>query len=218
MIDISAYDYAFIDSITAHSLCELFSISSISLIKPKPIWGFNEKHSTPIMHQILIDLQITDHSKLFCSLLIIMLSQHDIILGKTWMNHHGVLLNMSADELHFLPKRCDYLRAPIAVFTVKDVPEVNLSPGPWRTTTPSKTSASSVKVSAVKTSSVKQPSGKPSLLYLSPLQWPDWQYFWWNSNFLWGNKTSLCALSDAWEPLFSEMSYRSYWIETKIAY
>ena len=56
LIVTDAYDYAFIDSIAAHSLCKLFLILSILLIKLKLIWGFNEKHSTPITYQILIDL------------------------------------------------------------------------------------------------------------------------------------------------------------------
>ena len=42
------------------------------------------------------------------------------------MNHHRVLLNISADELHFLPERYDHLRAPTVILTVKDVSEVNL--------------------------------------------------------------------------------------------
>ena len=50
LIDTDAHDYAFIDSIAAHSLCKLFLISPILLIKSKPIWGYNEKHSIPIMH------------------------------------------------------------------------------------------------------------------------------------------------------------------------
>ena len=37
LIDTDAHDYAFIDSIAAHSLCELFFISPILLTKSKPI-------------------------------------------------------------------------------------------------------------------------------------------------------------------------------------
>ena len=218
VINISYKIQAFIDSIAAHSLFKLFLILSISLIKPKLIWGFNEKHDTSIMHQILIGLWVTDHFKLSCSLLIIMLSQHNLILEKIWMNHHRVLLNMSADELHFLLGRCDHSKVSTAVLSAKNVSEVNLSSGYKRTATPLKTLISSVKVSSVKTFPVKWPSGKPSLSYLPPSQWPDWQYFWQNSNFLWENKTSLCALLDAQKPLFSDTSYINHWTEIKIAY
>ena len=164
MIDTDAYDYAFIDFIAAHSLGKLFSISLILLIKSKLIWEFNEKHDMSIMHQILIDLQVTDYSELFNSLLIIILSQHDIILEKIWMNCHEILLNMSADKLYFLLRRCDYLWVSTAVLSVKDVSEVNLFLSHWCITTLSKTS-----VSSVKTSPVKWPSGKPSLSYIFPL-------------------------------------------------
>jgi hypothetical protein len=40
--------------------------------------------------------------------LIIRLGQHPIILGKTWLNTHGVLLDMLHDKLSFRPDRCDY--------------------------------------------------------------------------------------------------------------
>ena len=156
---------------------------------------------------------MTDHFKLFCPLLIITLGQHDVILGKTWMNRHRVLLDMSTDELRFLLGRCDHLEAPSAVTTFKDVPEVNLSPGHRRTATPSKASVSSVKPSLV-----KLPTGKSSLSYLSPSQRSDWQYFWWNPNFFRGDETSLCTLSVAWEPLFLATSNGSHWAETEIAY
>ena len=173
LIDISAHDYAFIDSIAAYSLCELFSILSILLIKSKLIQGFNEKHNTSIMHQILIGLQVIDHFKLFCSLLIITLSQHNIILKKIWINCHRILLNMSVNELYFLLRRCDHLRVSTVISTVKDVSKVNLFSGYQRIATPSKTSVSSIKVSSVKVSSVKissvkHSSDKPSLSYLPP--------------------------------------------------
>ena len=45
------------------------------------------------------------------------------------MNCHRVLLNMSADKLHFLPKRCDYLKVSTVILTVKNVPKVNLFSG-----------------------------------------------------------------------------------------
>ena len=85
---------------------------------------------------------------------------------------------MSADELYFLLRRCDYLRAPTVVLSAKDIPEVNLSLSHWCVTIPFKTSVSLVKVPSVKTFPVKWPLDKLSLLYLPPLQWPDWQYFW----------------------------------------
>ena len=73
LINTDAHDYAFIDSIAAHSLCKLFSILSILLIKSKLIQGLNREHSTSITHQILISLQIINYFKLFCLLLIITL-------------------------------------------------------------------------------------------------------------------------------------------------
>ena len=154
MINISAHDYAFIDFIVTHSLCKLFLISSILLIKSKLIWKFNEKHSTSITHQIMIGLWVTDHFKLFCLLLIIMLSQHDLILKKIWMNCHRVLLNISVNELHFLLRRCDHSEVFTAVLPVKNLLKVNLSLSHWRITMLFKTLVSLIKIFSVKISSV----------------------------------------------------------------
>ena len=45
------------------------------------------------------------------------------------MNCHGVLLNMSADKLYFLLRRCDHLRVSTVILSAKDVSKVNLSLG-----------------------------------------------------------------------------------------
>ena len=42
------------------------------------------------------------------------------------MNHYRVLLNMSADKLHFLSKRYNHSEAFLMIFTVENIFKVNL--------------------------------------------------------------------------------------------
>ncbi|SLM33947.1 hypothetical protein LPUS_02578 [Lasallia pustulata] len=43
-------------------------------------------------------------------MLLTKLGLHRIILGKPWLNQHGVILDMKDDQLNFPPGRCDQLR------------------------------------------------------------------------------------------------------------
>ncbi|SLM36861.1 Reverse transcriptase domain [Lasallia pustulata] len=45
-------------------------------------------------------------------MLITPLGQHPIILGKPWLNRHGVVLDMKLDSLIFVPGRCSHFGAP----------------------------------------------------------------------------------------------------------
>lgn len=112
LIDTGATGYAFIDESTAHSVCELLDISPVALQKPKALRGFDGKLVPSITHAIYPTLQVQDHIETTCPLLITNLGQHPIILGKPWLNRHGVLLDMKTNELIFIPERCSHYGAP----------------------------------------------------------------------------------------------------------
>ena len=95
LIDTGATGYVFIDESTAHSVCELLDIFPVALRKPKSLRGFDGKLVPSITHAIYPTLQVQDHFETTCPLLITNLGQHPIILGKPWLNRHGVLLDMS---------------------------------------------------------------------------------------------------------------------------
>ena len=87
LVDTDATGYAFIDEMTAHIICENLRISPISLLKPKPVKGFDEhlvKRS--ITHAIYLSLTVQDHLELTAPMLITPLRQHPVILGKPWLN------------------------------------------------------------------------------------------------------------------------------------
>ena len=83
LVDTDATEYAFIDEMTAHIICENLEISPIPLLKLKLVKGF-DGHLVKqlITHAIYSGLTVQDHSELTASMLITLLRQHPIILGK----------------------------------------------------------------------------------------------------------------------------------------
>ena len=112
LVNTNATEYAFIDEITAHIICENLEISLISLLKPKPVKGFNEHLAKwLITHAIYSDLTVQDYSELTASMLITSLRQHLIILEKPWLNWHRVILDMKLNSLLFVLSWCSYFEA-----------------------------------------------------------------------------------------------------------
>ena len=79
------------------------------MLRPKPIRGYDGKLcEKPISHAIYPNLLVQNHFERLAPLLITPLGQHSMILGKTWLNTHGVLIDMLDDKLIFDPKRCQH--------------------------------------------------------------------------------------------------------------
>ena len=84
LIDTEAADYSFIDELIAQNVCDHLQIESLSLIKLKSIRKFDDHYAKKfITHAIYSNLTIQDHMKRFVFMLIIQLSQHQMILEKT---------------------------------------------------------------------------------------------------------------------------------------
>ena len=86
----------------------MLGMESVPLLKPKSLTGFDGRHAPPIIHAIYLKLTIGLHSELTAFLLITDLGSHPIILGKSWMNRHGVILDMAYDKLIFKSFRCSH--------------------------------------------------------------------------------------------------------------
>ena len=83
LIDIDAFEYAFINEKTAQKVCHKLELISISLSRFKRIFNFEKTKIKSITHQILLKMTIQNHSKLFASLFIIRIKQHSLILNKS---------------------------------------------------------------------------------------------------------------------------------------
>jgi len=84
LVDTEAADYSFIDELIAQNVCDHLQIEPLSLIKPKPIRGFDGHYAKKlIIHAIYPNLTVQDHMKRSAPMLITRLDQHQMILGKT---------------------------------------------------------------------------------------------------------------------------------------
>ncbi len=102
LIDIEAADYSFIDELIAQNVCDHLQIKSLTLIKAKSIREFDDHYAKKLItHAIYLNLTVQDHTIDTASMLITRLSQHQIILEKTWMNKIDLVIDMQINSLWF---------------------------------------------------------------------------------------------------------------------
>ena len=131
LVDTGATGYAFIDEETAQIVCYNLGIEPLPLLKPRSLKGFDGNlASTLVTHAIYPNLTVHDHSESTAPMLITKLGSHPIILGKPWMNAHGVMLDMKYDRLVFKLGRCSHFGAPIANPVVPKAPKIPASAPP----------------------------------------------------------------------------------------
>ncbi len=62
LIDIEAVDYSFIDEVIAQIVYDQLQIESLTLIKAKSIWEFDDHYAKKlIIHVIYLNLTVQDH-------------------------------------------------------------------------------------------------------------------------------------------------------------
>ena len=108
LLNTGATGIAFIDLEMARHVCDVLKISFIQLAKPKPIREFNGKPVSLITYAIYLTLTVQGNTKSLAFFLITKLGQHLLILGKSWIWKHGVVLDMSCDKLAFWPRHCQH--------------------------------------------------------------------------------------------------------------
>ena len=102
--------YTMIDEALIKIICEQFQIASIFLSAFRPLRDYNGQIvSKPITHVIYFTLKINGHAKQTCSILIVSLNNYRIIINKSWMNRHEIILNMLYDRIVFKSNRCKHL-------------------------------------------------------------------------------------------------------------
>ncbi len=102
LIDIEAADYSFINEVIAQIVCDQLQIKSLTLIKAKSIWEFDDHYAKKlIIHVIYLNLTVQDYTIDTAFMLITWLNQHQMILEKTWMNKINLVIDMQIDFLQF---------------------------------------------------------------------------------------------------------------------
>ncbi len=100
LIDTEAADYSFIDEVIAQIVCDQLQIKSLTLIKAKSIWEFDDHYAKKLIDYVIYsNLTIQDHTVDIASMLITRLEQHQMILEKTWMNKTNLVIDMWIDSL-----------------------------------------------------------------------------------------------------------------------
>ncbi len=122
LIDTEAADYSFIDELIAQNVCDHLQIESLSLIKLKSIRRFDDHYAKKLItHAIYSNLTVQDHMKRFVFMLIIRLSQHQMILEKTWMNKIKVTIDMRDDRLQFPDSKTHIDASSISLSVIKKI-------------------------------------------------------------------------------------------------
>ncbi len=115
LIDSDFAVYTLIHDKLVDKVCQKLEIQSISLVKKKLIWDYDEKLARKtITHKILLNLTIESHKKLTMSMLIVDIKHHEAILSKLWMNKNEILLNIRHDTIVF----SDQLDTSISIFSI----------------------------------------------------------------------------------------------------
>ena len=104
--------YTVIDEVLIKIICEQLQIAFIPLSAFRPLRGYNEQIAfKSITHVIYFTLKVNEHAEQTCSMLIVLLNNHRIIIGKSWMNRHEVILNILYDRIVFKSNRCKHFGA-----------------------------------------------------------------------------------------------------------
>ncbi len=102
LIDIEAADYSFINEVITQIVCDQLQIKSLTLIKAKSIWEFNDHYAKKLItHVIYLNLTVQNHTIEIASMLITQLDQHQMILEKIWMNKINLVIDMQINFLWF---------------------------------------------------------------------------------------------------------------------
>jgi hypothetical protein len=94
LIDTGANGYAFIDSRFIGKVSErLPDVKLEPLPIPCGVRGFDGKQGTPITHFVRLTLDIDGRHLTRIPFLVVGLGEHDMILGRKWASHRGLLID-----------------------------------------------------------------------------------------------------------------------------
>ena len=83
LIDIDAFDYAFVHFNLIDQICNYLNFESISFSKSKRLRDYDDVISFTVTHVIYFNIQIKKHKQFIVSMFIADLEDHEIILSKS---------------------------------------------------------------------------------------------------------------------------------------
>ena len=128
LINIDITEYTFIDKIKAQIVYDNLNIELIFLFKSRSIKSFDNKLIRQLITHMINSLFIVQsHIKSLCSILITKLSNYSIIIDKSWMNKHEIILNIMYDKLIFVSDRCFYWETSQVELNCNSISSIKLS-------------------------------------------------------------------------------------------
>ena len=84
-------------------MAETLQIPVQKLERARPVCGFDGRATKPITDSITVPIQVGDHYAPLNVLYLANLGNVDLIIGKAWLQSHGVIINVHQGELSFKP-------------------------------------------------------------------------------------------------------------------
>ena len=110
LFDSEIQDYVFVNEKIVKNICKILQIISMKLSREKHFNKFDEIKIKLVTHFILFSLTIQDYSELSTSMFITKIENHFIILDKSWINKHKIIIDEKNNFIHFKFDRCDHAR------------------------------------------------------------------------------------------------------------
>ena len=111
LVNTDVTEFAFIDEKIAQLICEKLQINLVILSWLKHVNEFDDRLTKFIIHVIYSTLIVQNHSELSILMFITKIDSHSLILDKSWMNTHEVMLNMQTNKIIFKTDRCIHSKA-----------------------------------------------------------------------------------------------------------
>ena len=111
LMNTNVIEFAFIDEKIAQLICEKLQINLVILSWLKHVNEFDDRLTKFIIHVIYSTLIVQNHSELSILMFITKIDSHSLILDKSWMNTHEVMLNMQTNKIIFKTDRCIHSEA-----------------------------------------------------------------------------------------------------------
>ena len=94
LIDSRANGLVFIDSKFAYELAEYLHTLILRLKRPCVVKGYDGKLGAPAREYIRVQLTVDSNRQLDIPILILELGTHDLILGREWLSHFDIWLDV----------------------------------------------------------------------------------------------------------------------------
>jgi hypothetical protein len=99
LVDSGANGFVFINTQCASDISKFLDIPFTPLPAPCPVKGFDGKPSRSATHAIILSLSVNGRRQQGIPMLILDLGNHDIILGRKWLSHFDIWLDVRNRQL-----------------------------------------------------------------------------------------------------------------------